>query len=77
MSDSSNGESSESTITLTNYEGISDDWEQPFNSGYLTDYLNTTTTEEILWESNPSKPSILSPKGHKATQMYLVSGLKS
>lgn len=77
MSDNASGESSQSTVAIGNYDGVQEDWEQPFNASYLTDYLNTTTTEEILWESNPGKPSILSPKGEKANQLYLVSGLKS
>lgn len=77
MSDNANGESSQSTVTINNYDGVQEEWEQPFNASYLTDYLNTITVEEILWESNPGKPSILSPKGEKTNQLYLVSGLKS
>ena len=76
-SDSSNGESSESQVVMNNYNGVEEIWEQSFNAGYLMDYLNATSHEEILWESNPGKPSILSPKDNKATELYLVSGLKS
>lgn len=77
MSDSTNGESSESVVSIQNYEGTQEPWEQAFNASFLTDYLSVVDTEELFWESNPGKPSILSPKGQKDTQLYLVSGLKS
>jgi DNA polymerase III sliding clamp (beta) subunit (PCNA family) len=77
VSDSSNGESSEVTVSLIGYNGIMENWEQSFNAGYLLDYLTNSSEEEIMWESNPTKPSILSPKDNKAKELYLVSGLKS
>jgi DNA polymerase III subunit beta len=77
MSDSTNGESSESIVEIQNYEGTQEPWEQAFNASFLTDYLTVVDTEELFWESNPGKPSILSPKGQKDNQLYLVSGLKS
>ena len=77
ISDSTNGESSESVVTINNYEGVQEPWEQAFNASFLTDYLSVVDTEELFWESNPGKPSILSPKGQKDNQLYLVSGLKS
>jgi DNA polymerase III subunit beta len=77
ISDSTNGESSESIVGIQNYEGVQESWEQAFNASFLTDYLSVVDTDELFWESNPGKPSILSPKGQKDTQLYLVSGLKS
>lgn len=77
VSETSNGESSESVVGITNYQGINESWDQSFNAGYLTDYLNTTSHDEIFWEANPGKPSILSPKDNKDKELYLVSGLKS
>lgn len=77
ISDSTNGESSESQVSISSYEGTQEPWEQSFNASFLTDYLSVVDTEELFWESNPGKPSILSPKGQKDTQLYLVSGLKS
>jgi DNA polymerase III subunit beta len=77
ISDSTNGESSESVVSITDYQGVQEPWEQAFNASFLTDYLTVVDTEELFWESNPGKPSILSPKGQKDTQLYLVSGLKS
>jgi DNA polymerase III subunit beta len=77
IADTTNGESSESTVAIENYQGVSDDWEQSFNAGYLNDYLNSTEHGEIFWEANPGKPSILSPKESKEKELYLVSGLKS
>jgi DNA polymerase III subunit beta len=77
ISDSSNGESSEAIVNLVGYNGIMENWEQSFNAGYLIDYLSATSHEEIMWEANPGKPSILSPKDHKNYELYLVSGLKS
>ncbi len=77
ISDSTNGESGESVVTINNYEGVQESWEQSFNSSFLTDYLSVTDADELFWESNPGKPSILSPKGQKDAQLYLVSGLKS
>ena len=70
------GNKSESTLTLKNYEGIDDSWKQSFNADYLMDYLNVLQTEEMVWEANPGKPSVLSPIGEKEKQLYLVSGLK-
>ena len=70
------GNKSESTLTLKNYEGIDDSWKQSFNADYLMDYLNVLQTEEMVWEANPGKPSVPSPIGEKEKQLYLVSGLK-
>ena len=76
IAETSDGESSESVVKIEKYEGVSEPWEQSFNSGYIMDYLNNSDAEKILWESNPGKPSILSPENNKATELYLVSGLK-
>ena len=70
------GEASEATLEIENYEGMTEDWTQSFNADYLMDYLNVCTSERIFWESNPGKPSVLSPKDAKDKQLYLVSGLK-
>ncbi len=72
----SDGYSSESTINITNYEGNQESWTQSFNAEYLIDYISNVSTERILWESNPSKPSLLSPENQKSQQIYLVSGLR-
>jgi DNA polymerase III sliding clamp (beta) subunit (PCNA family) len=72
----SDGYASESSVTLLEYDGSQDSWSQSFNAEYLIDYINTTSAERILWEANPSKPSVLSPEGQKDKQLYLVSGLK-
>jgi DNA polymerase III subunit beta len=76
VSENSSGESSESDVAIIDYQGLEDKWEQAFNSGYLSEYLATIGDTELLWESNPSKPSILSPKDQKDKELYLVSGLK-
>jgi DNA polymerase III sliding clamp (beta) subunit (PCNA family) len=73
---SAEGNNSESVINLSNYEGSSDSWEQAFNADYLIDYFNTIKTDNLLWESNPGKPSVISPEHEKEKQLYLVSGLK-
>lgn len=70
------GNSSQATLTLHNYEGVEEDWEQSFNADYLIDYISTLKTEQVLWEANPGKPSVLSPQGAKEKQMCLVSGLR-
>ncbi len=72
----SDGYSSESVVDMSSYEGSEDSWKQSFNADYLIEYLNTVKTENILWESNPGKPAVLSPENKKETQLYLVSGLK-
>ncbi len=72
----SDGYSSESTINIINYEGNQESWTQSFNSEYLIDYISNVSTERILWESNPLKPSLLSPENQKSQQIYLVSGLR-
>ncbi len=76
VTENSDGESSESIIAIEKYEGVNDSWEQSFNSGYISDYLSIVDATKILWESNPGKPSILSPENGKASELYLVSGLK-
>ncbi len=70
------GYASESSATLLEYDGNKESWSQLFNAEYLLDYINVTTAEKILWEANPSKPSVLSPENQKEKQLYLVSGLK-
>ena len=70
------GNSSQSTVSLENYEGVQDAWDQSFNADYLLDYIGTIKTEKLLWEANPGKPSVLSPENQKETQMCLVSGLR-
>jgi DNA polymerase III subunit beta len=76
VTENSDGESSESIVKIEKYEGVNDSWEQAFNSGYISDYLNITDASKLLWESNPGKPSILSPENAKESELYLVSGLK-
>ncbi len=70
------GESSQSEVSVSNYQGIDEDWSQSFNADYLLDYINLVNAEKIFWESNPGKPSVLSPEGQKSKQLYLVSGLR-
>ncbi|NJS41054.1 hypothetical protein HC766_01530 [Candidatus Gracilibacteria bacterium] len=70
------GNSSESSLELANYEGVEEDWKQSFNADYLIDYVSTITTELVLWEANPGKPSVLSPNEAKEKQLCLVSGLR-
>lgn len=73
---SQDGYSSESVVQIQNYQGVLSPWKQSFNADYLLDYLNIVEAEEICWESNPQKPSVLSVKDQKEKQLYLVSGLK-
>jgi DNA polymerase III subunit beta len=70
------GEASESEVILEKYEGTQENWTQSFNADYLTSYLSILENEKVLWESNPGRPSVLSPLGQKNKQLYLVSGLK-
>ncbi|MEI6728799.1 MAG: DNA polymerase III subunit beta [bacterium] len=70
------GYASEANIGLQNYEGPSENWSQSFNADYLLEYVSGVKTENILWESNPGKPSVLSPENERERQIYLVSGLK-
>jgi len=70
------GNSSESTLTFQNYEGQQESWAQAFNADYLLEYISSLSCETFLWESNPGKPSVLSPFEDKENQLYLVSGLK-
>ncbi len=70
------GYSSESSVDIFDYEGSQEAWSQSFNAEYLIDYIGATSAEKLLWEANPSKPSVLSPQGEKDKQLYLVSGLK-
>jgi DNA polymerase III sliding clamp (beta) subunit (PCNA family) len=76
LAEAKDGYSSESVIDIIDYEGSEDDWEQSFNIDYLYNYVNVVTESHILWESNPGKPSVLSPKNKKEESLYLVSGLK-
>ncbi len=70
------GNSSQATLTLENYEGVEEDWDQSFNADYLIDYISTLKTERVLWEANPGKPSVLSPENMKEKQVCLISGLR-
>lgn len=70
------GYTSFAKVPLNSYQGNHEEWSQNFNSDYLISYINSVTSEDILWEANPGKPSVLSPKGQKSQQLYLVSGLK-
>lgn len=70
------GYASESSTDIEQYEGVQEEWTQSFNADYLIDYINNVQANNILWESNPGKPSVLSPENGKEKQVYLVSGLK-
>jgi DNA polymerase III subunit beta len=70
------GFASESSVQILTYEGALEDWNQSFNSEFLIDYVSTIQTENTLWESNPSKPSVISPENQKDKQLYLISGLR-
>lgn len=70
------GYSSETVLNLISYEGEQEAWSQAFNADFLLDYVNLVKTENLTWEANPGKPSVLSPEKDKAKQLYLVSGLK-
>jgi hypothetical protein len=61
---------------LNNYDGNNEEWEQLFSADYIRDYINVIKSEFLLWESNPSKLSIISPLNEKESQFYLVGGLK-
>ena len=71
-----NGEESNSEVKLESYEGNNENWTQYFSADYLKDYLSTIKTPFFLWESNPNKPIILSPKDQKNSQFYLVGVLR-
>ena len=71
-----NGEESNSEIKLESYQGNNESWTQFFSADYLKDYLSTVKTPSFLWESNPNKPVILSPKDQKSSQFYLVGVLR-
>ena len=71
-----NGEESSAEIKLESYQGNNESWTQFFNADYLKDYLSTIKTDTFLWESNPNKPVILSPKDQKNSQFYLVGVLR-
>jgi DNA polymerase-3 subunit beta len=75
-SESGDGYKSEGSVSITNFEGVNDDWTQSFNADYILGYINNLKTEILLWESNPGKPSVLSPLGQRDREIYLVSGLK-
>lgn len=70
------GNSSESTVDIDNYEGIEEQWNQSFNADYLIDYIGVIDTDNFLWEANPGKPSVLSPEKEKSNKMCLISGIK-
>jgi DNA polymerase III sliding clamp (beta) subunit (PCNA family) len=76
ISKTEDGNSSESTIKMENYEGVAEDWVQSFNADYLIDYISTVTTDKIYWEANPGKPSVLSPEGMREDKQCLISGLR-
>lgn len=76
ISKNDKGEEAEVIVGFENYEGSTDNWTQSYNADYLLDYLNSTTADKLLWEANPGKPSVLSPKDNKKNELYLVSGLK-
>lgn len=75
-SQTSDGYSSETVLDISNYEGTMEDWSQSFNADFLIEYLSIVDTENVLWESNPGKPVVLSPEGKKETEFYLASGLR-
>jgi DNA polymerase III sliding clamp (beta) subunit (PCNA family) len=75
-SKSADGEQAEYEIVLEEYEGDQENWSQSFNAEYLIDYMTILKNETFVWESNPGKPAIISPKDKKEKQFYLVSGLK-
>ncbi len=70
------GFASESSVQILTFEGAQDDWTQSFNSEFLIDYVSTIQSENTFWESNPGKPSVISPEGEKSRQLYLLSGLR-
>jgi DNA polymerase III sliding clamp (beta) subunit (PCNA family) len=70
------GNSSESTIDMENYEGVTEEWNQSFNADYLMDYISSVSTDTIVWEANPGKPSVLSPEKQKDRTICLISGLR-
>lgn len=76
MANTNDGYASESSVAILEYDGSEESWSQSFNAEYLIDYINVAKAERLLWEANPSKPSVLSPENEKAKQLYLVSGLK-
>ena len=75
-SQTTDGYSSEAEIDILNYEGTMEDWSQSFNADFLIEYLSMIDTENVLWESNPGKPAVLSPDSKKEEEFYLVSGLR-
>ena len=75
-SESGDGYKSEGSIKIANFDGLSEDWTQSFNADYILGYVTNLKTETLLWESNPAKPSVLSPLGQRNREIYLVSGLK-
>lgn len=75
-SKNSEGDTSEYSISLINYEGPTSNWSQAYNAQYLLDYINLLKTETFIWKCNIGKPSVLSPKDLQEKQIYLCSGLK-
>lgn len=75
-SKNSDGEKAEAQVSIENYQGVEEVWNQSFNGDYITDYINIIKTEKFLWEANPGKLSVLSPEGEKEKQFYLVTGLR-
>jgi len=72
----SDGDMAQYEVSVEDYEGSEETWSQSFNADFLLDYLNILKTDNFLWESNPSKPAVLSPKDSKNKQFYLCSSLK-
>jgi DNA polymerase III sliding clamp (beta) subunit (PCNA family) len=70
------GYSSEASLDIAAYEGMQEPWNQAFNADYLMDYVNIVTAENILVESNPGKPLVMSPENEKNKQLCLVQGLR-
>jgi DNA polymerase III sliding clamp (beta) subunit (PCNA family) len=70
------GYASESSLSVENYEGIEEVWNQSFNADYLMDYIGNVGTDTITFEANPGKPLVMSPEHQKARQLCLVQGLR-
>jgi DNA polymerase-3 subunit beta len=73
---SDDGFASESTVDIIGYEGVSEEWSQSFNTDYLMDYINLVTAENVVFDANPGKPMVLSPKDQKERQICMVQGLR-
>ena len=75
-SKNSDGELAEYSVSIEDYQGDQEPWNQSFNGDYLLDYVSIINTVDFVWESNPGKPSVISPKDQKEKQFYLVTGLR-